>query len=95
MEPSWDDQGSSIWACLPLFWFRSRTYVCTLVDVCLINVLCEVAIVSQLFIPFLFITWDCVKMTRLATIFYHNAVMPLSRASTRGRYSRIVGVTSW
>ena len=24
-----------------------------------------------------------------------NAVMPLSRASTRGRYSRIVGVTSW
>ena len=23
-----------------------------------------------------------------------NAVMPLSRASTRGRYSRIVGVTS-
>ena len=45
-----------------------------------IYVLCEVAIVSQLFIPFLFITW--------------NAVMPLSRASTRGRYSRIVGVTS-
>ena len=24
-----------------------------------------------------------------------NAVMPLSRASTRGRYSRIEGVTSW
>ena len=24
-----------------------------------------------------------------------NAVMPLSRASTRGRYSRIVGVTVW
>ena len=34
----------------------------------LIYVLCEVAIVSQLFIPFLFITWDCVKMTLLATI---------------------------
>ena len=30
-----------------------------------IYVLCEVAIVSQLFIPFLFITWDCVKMTLL------------------------------
>ena len=54
-------------------------------------VLCEVAIVSQLLIPFLFITWDCVKMTLLAT--NHNAVMPPSRASTRGRYSRIVGVT--
>ena len=24
-----------------------------------------------------------------------NAVMPLSRASTRGRYSRIEGVTCW
>ena len=24
-----------------------------------------------------------------------NAVMPLSRASTRGRYSRIEGVTDW
>ena len=24
-----------------------------------------------------------------------NVVMPLSRASTRGRYSRIEGVTSW
>ena len=31
-----------------------------------IYVLCEVAIVSQLFIPFLFTTWDCVKMTLLA-----------------------------
>ena len=30
-------------------------------------------------------------MTLLAT--NHNAVMPLSRASTRGRYSRIMGVT--
>ena len=49
------------------FWFRSRTYVCTLNDVCFIYVLCEVAIVSQLFIPVLFITWDCVKMTLLAT----------------------------
>ena len=25
----------------------------------------------------------------------YNAVMPLSHALTRGRYSRIVGVTSW
>ena len=31
-------------------------------------------------------------MTLLAT--KQNAVMPLSRASTRGRYSRILGVTS-
>ena len=26
---------------------------------------------------------------------YNIAVMPLSRALTRGRYSRIMGVTSW
>ena len=67
VEPSWDDRGSSIWGCLLLFWFCSPTYVCTLIDVWFIYVLCEVAIVSQLFIPFLFITWDCVKMTLLAT----------------------------
>ena len=60
---------SGIWqlGCLLLFWFRSRTYVCSLIDVWFIYVLCEVAFVSQLFIPFLFITWDCVKMTLLAT----------------------------
>ena len=33
----------------------------------------------------------CVKITSLTIAF--NVVMPLSRASTRGRYSRIVGVT--
>ena len=43
-------------------------YVCTLNDVWfIICSLCEVAIVSQLFIPFLFITWDCVKRTLLVT----------------------------
>ena len=52
MEPSWDDRGSSIRGYLRLFWFRSRTFVCTLDDVWIIYVLCEVAIVSQLFIPF-------------------------------------------
>ena len=34
----------------------------------------------------------CVKITSLATYAF-NAIMPLSRASTRGRYSRIEGVT--
>ena len=66
-EPSWDDRGSSIWGCLLLFWFRSWTFDCTLNDVCLIYALCEVTTISQLFIPFLFITWDFVKMTLLAT----------------------------
>ena len=36
----------------------------------------------------------CVKVTSLVTYAF-NAIMPLSRASTRGRYSRIEGVTSW
>ena len=53
--------------------------------------LCEVAIVSQLFIPFLFSTWDVQRLPLLRHAYY--AVMPLSRAPTRGRYSRIVGVT--
>ena len=39
-----------------------------------------------------YITWDVVKITLLATYAF-NAIMPLSRASTRGRYSRIEGVT--
>ena len=34
----------------------------------------------------------CVKITSLATYAF-NAIMPLSRASTCGRYSRIEGVT--
>ena len=34
----------------------------------------------------------CVKITSLCDIAF-NAVMPLSRASTRRRYSRIEGVT--
>ena len=36
----------------------------------------------------------CVKIASLATYDFY-AIMPLSRASTRGRYSQIVGVTSW
>ena len=64
VEPSWDDRGSSIWGCLLLFWFRSRTYVCTLIDVWFIFVLCEVVSVRKLCIsPFiLYITWDVVKI---------------------------------
>ena len=27
VEPSWDDRGSSIWGCLLLFWFSSRTLI--------------------------------------------------------------------
>ena len=48
----------SFWGSLLLFWFRSRTFYCILDDVWIIYVLCEVAIVSQLLIPFLFSSWD-------------------------------------
>ena len=92
VEPSWDDRESSIWGCLSLFWFRSRTFDCTLDDVWIIYVLCEVAILRQLFIPFLFSTCDVWRLPLLRQA-YH-AAMPLSHAPTRGRYSRIVGVTS-
>ena len=40
-----------------------------------------------------YITWDVVKITLLATYAF-NAIMSLSRASTRGSYSRIEGVTA-
>ena len=55
--------------------------------------LCEVAIVSQLFIPSLFSTWDCVKITPLAT--NPPCDYASKSCSTRGRYRSIVGVTSW
>src|SRR3954463_15545022 len=54
--------------------------------------LCEVAIVSQLCISFPYILHGLCEDYLTCDIAF-NAVMPLSRASTRGRYSRIEGVT--
>src|SRR3954463_5210990 len=54
--------------------------------------LCEVAIVSQLCISFPYILHGLCEDYLICDIAF-NAVMPLSRASTRGRYSRIEGVT--
>ena len=59
-----------------------------------IYVLCEVATVSQLCISFPYVLHGLCE-DYLACDIAFNAVMPLSRASTRGRYSRIEGVTSW
>ena len=42
--------------------------------------------------PLLLYYMGCVKITLLATYAF-NAIMSLSRASTRGSYSRIEGVT--
>ena len=58
--------------------------------------LCEVAIVSQLCISFPYVLHGLYEDYLTCDIAF-NAVMPLSRASTRGRYSRIKGVTisSW
>ena len=54
--------------------------------------LCEVVIVSQLCISFPYVLHGLCEDYLTCDIAF-NAVMPLSRASTRGRYSRIVGVT--
>src|SRR3954469_1097347 len=54
--------------------------------------LCEVAIVSQLCIFPLYLLHGSVEDYLTCDIAF-NAIMPLSRASTRGRYSRIEGVT--
>ena len=58
-----------------------------------IYVLFEVAIVSQL-CTFSYLVHGMCKDYPSCNIAY-NVVMPLSRAPTRGRYSRIVGVKSW
>ena len=55
--------------------------------------LCDVASVLQLCIFFLYSLHGLCEDYPTCDIDY-NPVMPLSRASTRGRYSRIVGVTS-
>src|SRR3954465_3864070 len=54
--------------------------------------LCEVAIVSQLCIFFPYVLHGLCEDYLTCDIAF-NAVMPPSRASTRGRYSRIEGVT--
>ena len=54
--------------------------------------LCEVAIVSQLCVSFPYVLHGLCEDYLTCDIAF-NAVMPLSRASTRGRYSRIEGVT--
>src|SRR3954462_4090474 len=60
----------------------------------LIYVLCEVATVSQLCISFPYELHGLCEDYLTCDIAF-NAVMPLSRASTRGRYSRIEGVTAF
>src|SRR3954466_7452044 len=57
-----------------------------------IYVLCEVATVSQLCISFPYVLHGLCEHYLTCDIAF-NAVMPLSRASTRGRYSRLGGVT--
>ena len=59
-----------------------------------IYVLCEVAIVSQLCISFPYVLHGLCEDYLTCDIAF-NAVMPLSCAPTRGRYSRIVGITRW
>src|SRR4051812_25133279 len=55
--------------------------------------LCEVVIVSQLCISFPYVLHGLCEDYLTCDIAF-NAVMPLSRASTRGRYNRIEGVTA-
>ena len=93
MVPSWDDQGSSSWVVFFSFGSVVGPMCVSLNDVCF-YVLCEVAIVSQLCISFPYVLCGLCEDYLTCDIAF-NAVMPLSRASTRGRYSRIVGVTSW
>ena len=77
---------------LLLCWFRSRTLIVSGCCNALFMYLCDVAIVSQLCISFPYVLHGlCEDYLTCDNAF--NAVMTLSRALTRGRYSRIEGVT--
>ena len=78
-----------------LFWYRSQT-MSVLDDCNVIHVFVgrgECKRTMYLF-PVLSIYMGCCEDYLTCDIAF-NAVMPLSRASTRRRYSRIEGVTSW
>ena len=76
---------------LLLFRLRSRALIVFGCCNALFMYLCEVAIVSQLCISFPYVLHGLCEDYLTCDIAF-NAVMPLSRASTRGRYSRIEGV---
>ena len=93
--PSWGWSGLCRMLGSLLFWRRSRAMSACLMDV--IYVLwCDVASVSQLcYLPLFIIYYMGCCNDCLTCDIAFNAVMSLSRASTRGSYSRIEGVTSW
>ena len=94
VEPSWGRSGTFVaFGVLLLFWFRSRTLIVSVWCNALFMYLCEVAIVSQLCISFPYVLHGLCEDDLTCDIAV-NAVMPLSRASTRRRYSRIEGVTT-
>ena len=74
-----------------LFWRRSRA-MSVLDDVMLFMFLIDVASVSQLCSPLYYSYYMGCCEDYLTCDIAFNAVMPLSRASTRGSYSRIEGV---
>ena len=84
------------WCCIRVALYAFCTYphlLCN-VDVMICMLLCDMASVSQLCSSFPYSLHGlCEDYLTCDTAF--NAVMPLSHALTRGRYSRIEGVTSW
>ena len=94
VEPSWGRSGTvSHLGCFFYFGSVVRPWV-YLIDVMFIHVIvwsgdCK----PTMYLFPLCITWVCKDYLTCDIAF--NAVMPLSHASTRGRYSRIEGVTSW
>ena len=89
VEPSWGDRGPYAFGVDLYFGTAVGPWVYWM-NVMLFMYLCDVASVSQLciFSPFIYITWVVCEDYLTCDIVF-NAVMPLSRASTRRRYSRI------
>ena len=92
VEPSWGWSRTLSHGVLLLFWFRSRTLI--VFGWCNALFMYCVKWRSQLCIFFPYVLHGLCEDYPTCDIAY-NAVMPLSHASTRGRYSRIEGITSW
>ena len=96
VEPSWGRSGICVAFGVVFFYFGSIVGPWLYLDDVMLYSCncCEVAIVIQLCISFPYVLHGLCEDYLTCDIAF-NAVMPLSRASTRGRYSHIDGVTSW
>ena len=94
VEPSWGDRGSVALGVV-FFYFGSIGGPCLYLDAVMLYscIVWSGDCKPTMYLLFPYLLHGCCEDYLTCDIAF-NAVMPLSRASTRGRYSRIEGVTS-